>query len=109
MFRYLKVAFANNPITGFLILISLYIAEPVIALAAVVSCTIAIITALTYEEESLITNGLTTYNALLVGAVTASLLRPLYGLEISQEVWIYIVVGAIMRYENHAIMNTDNK
>ncbi|CAG7699408.1 unnamed protein product [Allacma fusca] len=91
-----QVLFANNPLTGLIILLALSWADPLVGLAAAVSATFAIITALLLKQELRhIQSGLTTFNAVLIGSVTVSLWSPTFGVAVPLKLWVFIILGAI--------------
>lgn len=52
------------------------------------------------QDPGAIQAGLTTYNGILVGCVTASLWTPIYNEPLSIKIWAFIVVGSIIRFAN---------
>jgi len=92
-----QVLFANNPLTGLLILAALFYSDVIVGVATCVASTVCILTALGMKQElSSIKAGLTTYNAVLVGCVTASLWTPLYAEPLSEKIWAFIILGSML-------------
>lgn len=52
--------------------------------------------------------GLSTFNAVLVGSVTASLWTPLYDEPLSLKVWGFIVLGSVLRSLNIELHSLDS-
>ncbi|KAK7872163.1 hypothetical protein R5R35_001729 [Gryllus longicercus] len=88
---YGQVVFCNNPVTGLLIMIALFISGPFAALVGLVAATIAIFTAwLLDQSPNAVRGGVFSYNAVLVGQLTAVLFP-----EMTIVDWIFMVFGAI--------------
>ncbi|XP_042869194.1 urea transporter 2-like [Penaeus japonicus] len=90
-----QVCFANNPLSGLLILLGLFLGNPLAGLGAVVCSLAAIITALIFKQPNeAIGNGLTNFSAVLVGTVITSV-YPLIGHQpLPAPVWGYMIAGA---------------
>ncbi|XP_017753970.1 PREDICTED: urea transporter 1-like [Eufriesea mexicana] len=75
-----QVAFANNPISGLLITISLAVSSPgTLLFSAATGLLGLLLSVLIQESQDIIANGLTVFNPLLVGAVSYSLVPNIYG------------------------------
>ncbi|XP_059468464.1 urea transporter 1-like isoform X2 [Neocloeon triangulifer] len=91
-----QVCFANNPISGFLILAGLAVGDPLVALCGFVASTVGIFFSLLMQQpRGSIRAGLCCYNAALFGAVLPALaLGPNPWAE-PLTVWICVVLGSI--------------
>ncbi|XP_035700394.1 urea transporter 2 isoform X1 [Folsomia candida] len=90
-----QIAFANNPITGTLVLLALFAASPTVGVGGLVGASVSVLTAMAFGiQKPLITSGLTTYNGALVGIITTSLLPLLYSKPVTLYVWMFIIFGA---------------
>ena len=117
---YKKVVFANNTISGLFVVIGLAVADINVCLAGLLAATLATVTGvvsssslsilLSYSSRcgvpqlfnqpwTTISNGLVTYNGVLVGTVTASLCPPIVQSTNGPEFlpWCLIALGGIMR------------
>ncbi|XP_043601954.1 urea transporter 1-like isoform X4 [Bombus pyrosoma] len=75
-----QVVFANNPISGLLITISLGVNAPgTLLLSAITGFLGLLLSVLIRDSEENIANGLTVLNPLLVGAISSSLIPSIYG------------------------------
>ena len=75
-----QVAFANNPISGLLITISLGVNAPgTLLLSAITGSLGLLLSVLIRDSQENIANGLTVFNPLLVGAISSSLIPSIYG------------------------------
>lgn len=92
-----QVVFCNNPFSGLVILCALFLASLEVGLATTLAASTAILTAFIFRQDmSAINAGLTTYNAVLVGSVTAALWTPLYKQELTLTMWAFIVLGSAL-------------
>lgn len=92
-----QVCFANNPLTGLLILIGLFIDDANAGLGALLCSFIAILTALAFgQSDSLITTGLISYSAVLVGTVTTALFPIFFNQPIQPVIWVYMAIASII-------------
>merc|ERR550532_1800311 len=90
-----QVVFANNPISGLLMLIGLFLADVFVGLVAIYTSAIAVlVAAYSGQEKPLVQNGLTQFNAVLVGTVLISLWPALTGGSLTLRVWLMAVGGA---------------
>ncbi|XP_033344167.1 urea transporter 1-like [Bombus vosnesenskii] len=75
-----QVVFANNPISGLLITISLGVNAPgTLLLSAITGSLGLLLSVLIRDSQENIANGLTVFNPLLVGAISSSLIPNIYG------------------------------
>ncbi|CAK9824167.1 Urea transporter 1 [Anthophora retusa] len=75
-----QVAFANNPLSGLLIAISLGVSAPnTLIFSAITGFLGLLLSVLIREPQKDIINGLTTFNPLLIGAVSCRLIPEFYG------------------------------
>ncbi|EFX74392.1 hypothetical protein DAPPUDRAFT_226732 [Daphnia pulex] len=73
-----QVVFANNTISGIFVIIGLAVADIWVCAAGLLAATLATVTASVFNQPwSSISNGLVTYNGVLVGTVTASICPPI--------------------------------
>jgi len=90
-----QVVFANNPISGLLMLIGLFMADVFVGLVAIyTSATAVLVAAYSGQEKTLVQNGLTQFNAVLVGTVLVSLWPAITGGSLTVRVWLLAVAGA---------------
>ena len=101
-FYHIKVCFANSPVSGLFILIGLGLADLRVAAAGVVGPLVAVLTGLLLDQpKALIENGLSQFNACLVGTVLASLYpSPVFRgpADDATTLWIFIVLASALRY-----------
>ncbi|XP_057371023.1 urea transporter 2-like [Daphnia carinata] len=73
-----QVVFANNTFSGLFVIIGLGVADISVCAAGLLAATLATVTAWVFNQPwNLISNGLVTYNGVLVGTVTASICPPI--------------------------------
>ncbi|XP_069674816.1 uncharacterized protein [Periplaneta americana] len=99
LFRgYGQVVFANNPFSGFLIFIAITVADPLISASALLTSSVALLTSIIVVPQSpeMISEGLTVFNSLLIGQITASLLPAHYGLDLEGWHWIFMIIASII-------------
>ncbi|KAK4022681.1 hypothetical protein OUZ56_008134 [Daphnia magna] len=73
-----QVVFANNTLSGLFVIIGLGMADISVCAAGLLAATLATVTASVFNQPwSSISNGLVTYNGVLVGTVTASICPPI--------------------------------
>ncbi|KAG7158449.1 Urea transporter 1-like 2 [Homarus americanus] len=90
-----QVVFVNNPLSGLLILIGLFLSDVSCGLGAVVCSLVAVFVAkLLNMPEPNIEAGLTNFSAVLVGTVTPALYPIFFHQPLSPPVWGYMVVAA---------------
>ncbi|XP_063610234.1 urea transporter 2-like [Penaeus indicus] len=90
-----QVCFADNPLSGLLILLGLFLGNPMAGLGAVVTSLTAIITALIFKQpDGAIGAGLTNFSAVLVGTVITSVYPIICHQPLPAPVWGYMVAGA---------------
>lgn len=83
--------FQNNSITGFLFLVGIFFASPIVGMGASLGLITATLTATIFRfDKSLIEQGLFGYNAQLIGAALASFLIPNFFM------WSLIIIGSIV-------------
>jgi len=90
-----QVCFANNPISGLLIVVGLFMASPAVGRASLI-CSFSSYVLAKYcgMGEEQVQNGLTQFNGVLVGTVVISLWPVLAGGELTPTVWALVVIGA---------------
>ncbi|XP_043601953.1 urea transporter 1-like isoform X3 [Bombus pyrosoma] len=92
-----QVVFANNPISGLLITISLGVNAPgTLLLSAITGFLGLLLSVLIRDSEENIANGLTVLNPLLVGAISSSLIPSIYG-PFDGFSLLLIILGTIFR------------
>ncbi|KAI9564338.1 hypothetical protein GHT06_008076 [Daphnia sinensis] len=73
-----QVVFANNTFSGLFVIIGLGVVDLSVCAAGLLAATLATVTAWVFNQPwSSISNGLVTYNGVLVGTVTASICPPI--------------------------------
>ena len=112
-----QVVFANNPLSGLLILIATFLADWKVGLGMLLGGSIATIgemvrfkekaiffltlnccfKVLHLQPKELIKNGVGALNGVLVGSVMSSLVPAGYNIEMDLKMWIFICLGAITR------------
>ncbi|XP_037782273.1 urea transporter 2-like isoform X1 [Penaeus monodon] len=91
-----QVCFADNPLSGLLILVGLFVGDVMAGLGAVVCSLAAVIVALAFQEpDGAIASGLTNYSAVLVGTVTASLYPVFFHLPLTLPVWGFMLLATV--------------
>nr|CAD7399626.1 unnamed protein product [Timema poppensis] len=92
----IQVVFANNPVSGLLIVTALLVAEPTIAAAGLLASTIALASCLLLNQSrDVVSAGLTSYCAVIVGTVTLSLAPTFFHQDKHYMVWVAIILGAV--------------
>merc|ERR1719507_447435 len=90
-----QVIFVNNPISGLIILLGLMVAELPTGIAAIGCSLVAVATSAYFRQPTnQIANGLTQFNAVLVGSVMISLWPTVAKEELSLRVWLVVLLGA---------------
>ncbi|XP_045136142.1 urea transporter 2-like isoform X1 [Portunus trituberculatus] len=91
-----QVAFGNNPLTGLLILIGLFVGNVYSGLGAILCSLTAIFTAkvLNWQDDA-VAAGHSNFNAVLIGTVTTALYPAVFGEAIPLPVWGYMVIAAV--------------
>ena len=98
-----QVIFVNNPLSGFLILLALFIHSPWVALMGLLGATAANVAALLLAlDRTTIRNGIFCYNGLLVGAALATFSSPDEGLGR----WGWVVSIVLFSSLTTVLMNT---
>ncbi|XP_014608899.1 PREDICTED: urea transporter 2-like [Polistes canadensis] len=92
---YGQVVFANNPLSGLLIVIALGATAPkILAFSTATGFLGLLLSMLMKDSQQVIENGLTVFNPLLVGALSAGLVPNLYG-EFDAFSYLLILIGTI--------------
>ncbi|CAL4083454.1 unnamed protein product [Meganyctiphanes norvegica] len=92
----IPVCFANNPLSGLFILIGIFIDDPNAGFGALLCSFIAIMTALFLgQPDNIISAGLSSYSAVLVGTVTAALYPAFFNQPIQPIIWVYMAIATI--------------
>ncbi|XP_042869206.1 urea transporter 1-like [Penaeus japonicus] len=90
-----QVCFADNPLSGLLILLGLFLGDVWASLAALACSLAAIVTALIFKQpDAAITSGITNFSAVLVGTVITSVYPSICHQPMPGPVWGYMIVGA---------------
>ncbi|XP_069982422.1 urea transporter 1 [Penaeus vannamei] len=90
-----QVCFADNPLSGLLILLGLLLGDVTAGLAALACSLTAIITALIFRQpDAAISSGITNFSAVLVGTVITSLYPNVCYQPVSAPVYGYMIAGA---------------
>ncbi|XP_015184905.1 PREDICTED: urea transporter 1-like [Polistes dominula] len=105
---YGQVVFANNPLSGLLIVIALGATAPkILAFSAATGFLGLLLSMLMKDYQEVIENGLTVFNPLLVGALSASLVPNLYG-EFDAFSYLLILIGTITSvYLTRSLQNNE--
>lgn len=91
-----QVAFGNNPSSGLLILIGLFVGNVNAGLGAILCSLTAIFTAKVFNwQNEAISAGHSNFNAVLIGTVTTCLYPMVFGEAIPLPVWGYMVIAAV--------------
>ncbi|XP_068203424.1 LOW QUALITY PROTEIN: urea transporter 1-like [Palaemon carinicauda] len=91
-----QVCFANNTISGLLILIGLFVGDVRAGGGAVLCSIIAIATAkFTHQDDGAIRAGLTNFSPVLVGTVTASLYPLFFTKPFNGDIWFYMMMTTV--------------
>jgi len=92
-----QVVFANNPISGLLMLVGLFLADVFVGLVAVYTSAVAVlVAAYSGQDKALVQNGLTQFNSVLVGTVLIPLWTPITGGSLTVRVWVLVIGGAAL-------------
>ncbi|KAJ9596651.1 hypothetical protein L9F63_012348, partial [Diploptera punctata] len=109
LFRgYGQVVFANNPISGVIIFIGLTFADPQVSAAGLLTAIVGLFTSIAVipQPNVIIISGLTVFNPLLIGLVTATALPHSYGIQL--EYWhffLMILASVVSVYVTSAFEN----
>ncbi|XP_066983596.1 urea transporter 1-like isoform X1 [Macrobrachium rosenbergii] len=91
-----QVCFANNTISGLLILIGLFVGDVRAGGGAVLCSVLAIATAkFTHQDDGAIRAGLTNFSPVLVGTVTASLYPLFFTKPFNTDIWLYMMMTTV--------------
>ncbi|XP_043678446.1 urea transporter 2-like isoform X3 [Vespula pensylvanica] len=106
---YGQVAFANNPLSGLLIVIALGATAPkILAFSAATGFLGLLLSMLMKDSQHVIENGLTVFNPLLIGALSCGLVPNFYG-EFDAFSYLLILIGTIISFvESLQIESIDN-
>nr|XP_050860601.1 urea transporter 2-like isoform X4 [Vespula vulgaris] len=106
---YGQVAFANNPLSGLLIVIALGATAPkILAFSAATGFLGLLLSMLMKDSQHVIENGLTVLNPLLIGALSCGLVPNFYG-EFDAFSYLLILIGTIISFvESLKIESIDN-
>nr|XP_053655720.1 urea transporter 2-like [Cherax quadricarinatus] len=91
-----QVAFGNNPLTGLIILVGLFVGNVSSGLGAVVCSLTAIFVAkiLNWSDE-MVAAGHSNFNAVLVGSVGTAVFPLVFHTPLTPAIWGYIIVAAV--------------
>jgi len=91
-------AFVNNPLLGLLILIGIFLPDWEVGLGCVLGGGVATITELLFglHPWGLVSNGVASFNGVLVGTVISLLYPAVYHTDRTPEMWVAIVLGAVI-------------
>ncbi|XP_018012982.1 urea transporter 2 [Hyalella azteca] len=90
-----QVCFANNPWSGALILVGLFLADVYVGLAACACSVVAIATAKGLgQSDEAVSAGLASYSAVLVGSVTVALHPVFVGGPVGVTTWLFMLAAA---------------
>ncbi|XP_071538841.1 urea transporter 1-like [Panulirus ornatus] len=91
------VGFANNPLTGVLILAGIFVGNVDVGCACLLAGVIAIIFSKALNQpEQLISDGVVVFNTILVGCISVAVFPGIFGRPIDSIFWIYLVVALII-------------
>ncbi|XP_066948789.1 urea transporter 1-like isoform X1 [Macrobrachium rosenbergii] len=91
------VAFANNPLSGALILIAMFIGNPNVGFACLVSGLIGIIFSKVLKQpEILISDGVTLFNGILVGCIAVAAFPSISGHALDGVFWSYLCMAVLV-------------
>nr|KAF7410716.1 hypothetical protein H0235_013323 [Vespula pensylvanica] len=104
---YGQVAFANNPLSGLLIVIALGATAPkILAFSAATGFLGLLLSMLMKDSQHVIENGLTVFNPLLIGALSCGLVPNFYG-EFDAFSYLLILIGTIISVYLTRSLGTD--
>ncbi|KAL2738548.1 urea transporter 2-like isoform X3 [Vespula maculifrons] len=104
---YGQVAFANNPLSGLLIVIALGATAPkILAFSAATGFLGLLLSMLMKDSQHVIENGLTVLNPLLIGALSCGLVPNFYG-EFDAFSYLLILIGTIISVYLTRSLGTD--
>lgn len=91
------VVFANNPVTGVLILAGIFVGNVDVGCACIVAGVIAIIFSKALNQpEQLISDGVVLFNTILVACIAVAVFPGIIGRSIDSIFWLYLVVALII-------------
>ncbi|XP_046982522.1 uncharacterized protein LOC124552289 [Schistocerca americana] len=92
---YGQVLFCNNPLTGALLLAALAVADWTVCLWGLLAAATGLLVSVAAQQDmGAVRAGATTFNSLLVGLVSASALRGIYGTALEEDPRIAVIVVA---------------
>ncbi|PNF38764.1 hypothetical protein B7P43_G14028 [Cryptotermes secundus] len=97
LFRgYGQVVFANNPISGVLIFISLTVADPLVSAAGLLTASVGLLGSIVIlpQPPEILSQGVTVFNSLLIGLITTGTLPTHYGLTLETWHWFSMIIAA---------------
>ncbi|XP_063610974.1 urea transporter 1-like [Penaeus indicus] len=91
------VAFANNPITGFLIMAAMFVGNINVFWACLLAGVLGVaFSKVLNQPENLISDGVVVFNGILVGCISVAVFPPLSGHKIDSLFWLYVTLAVII-------------
>ncbi|XP_047502757.1 urea transporter 1-like [Penaeus chinensis] len=91
------VAFANNPITGFLIMAAMFVGNTNVFWACLLAGVLGVaFSKVLNQPESLISDGVVVFNGILVGCISVAVFPALSGHQINSLFWLYVAFAVII-------------
>lgn len=91
------VAFANNPLTGALILIGMFAGNPMVGCAALLAGVVSVICSkLLGAPDGLVCDGVTAFNSVLVGCVCTAVVPDTLGSDVTSALYWLALLGAFV-------------
>ncbi|XP_042865955.1 urea transporter 2-like [Penaeus japonicus] len=91
------VAFANNPISGFLIMAGMFVGNINVFWACLLAGVIGVVfSKVLNQPENLISDGVVVFNGILVGCISVAVFPALSGHAIDSMFWLYITLAVVI-------------
>ncbi|XP_037782691.1 urea transporter 2-like isoform X1 [Penaeus monodon] len=91
------VAFANNPITGFLIMAGMFVGNVNVFWACLLAGVLGVaFSKVLNQPENLISDGVVVFNGILVGCISVAVFPALSGHQIDSLFWLYVTFAVIV-------------
>lgn len=91
------VAFANNPITGFLIMAGMFVGNINVFWACLLAGVVGVaFSKVLNQPENLISDGVVVFNGILVGCISVAVFPPLSGHQIDSLFWLYVTIAVVI-------------
>ncbi|KAK4291182.1 hypothetical protein Pmani_035977, partial [Petrolisthes manimaculis] len=104
------VAFANNPISGAIILAAMFVGNPTVAWACLLAGVVGVVfSKILKQPEALISDGVVVFNGILVGCISVAVFPSLTGHDIDAKFWgiltLFLVISCYVDTGLNAIMS----